>query len=624
MQNIEKFFAYRTYRPGQRELAEEVYKACKEGKILIAEAMSGFGKTAAVLSGTLAYAEEAGCKILYICRTKREVARVLEELSLLRSIVAIKASHIFSKYDYCLLMRANKKMVPQECFKWFCGFKVSNNLCSYFLNIANLGEDLERLVSELALQIPTHNTLLERCEGLHVCPYEVNRLIIADSNIIVAPYQYLFDESAKSVLFGNNLLIPKRTVLVIDEAHNLREVLRRIQNLTLSLSDITKAEEEAANLLPSDILSSVKLLEVRFRAVLSAHQYWKMDKEKFIDALSFNEDKVWLSNLAFELSTCTNVAWYSVATERALPFYMIKVGNFLAALLSSLNVNDLVLTKWENTVGLVKVNPTQGLYDTLSSFRSAILISATLSPSKLFIDSLGIDGPHTEVYNAKFNLPITVKTIIDTGVTTKYKCRSDQMYTRIASKIAAIFSSTNNNVGVFVPSYEVLERLAVKMKEVIPKNKLLLEERNLSSQEAEKLILRYGSERNNILLAVQGGHFSEGEDIKTGIMVAAIIVGLSLPPPSPLLYAEYSYLRSKGVKRRYLILSLIPALRRAIQSAGRHLRAPGKKGLVFFMDSRFNSKIVIGLMPSWLKQDIVSGDFEAQELKILVTKFLNS
>ncbi len=38
-------FAYESFRPGQRELAQRVYEASLSGETLVAEAMSGFGRT---------------------------------------------------------------------------------------------------------------------------------------------------------------------------------------------------------------------------------------------------------------------------------------------------------------------------------------------------------------------------------------------------------------------------------------------------------------------------------------------------------------------------------------------------------------------------------------------------
>jgi Rad3-related DNA helicase len=57
-----------------------------------------------------------------------------------------------------------------------------------------------------------------------------------------------------------------------------------------------------------------------------------------------------------------------------------------------------------------------------------------------------------------------------------------------------------------------------------------------------------------------------------------------------------------------MMLSLLPALRRAFQAAGRHVRSPGKRGLVFFFDERFGTQRSQELMPSWLRHDMVVGD----------------
>jgi DNA excision repair protein ERCC-2 len=75
---LEDRFAYQFFRPGQRELAQRVYEACTAGQTLVAEAMSGFGKTAAVLAGALTAAEETGSKVVFTCRTKRQIHRVVE------------------------------------------------------------------------------------------------------------------------------------------------------------------------------------------------------------------------------------------------------------------------------------------------------------------------------------------------------------------------------------------------------------------------------------------------------------------------------------------------------------------------------------------------------------------
>jgi Rad3-related DNA helicase len=78
------------------------------------------------------------------------------------------------------------------------------------------------------------------------------------------------------------------------------------------------------------------------------------------------------------------------------------------------------------------------------------------------------------------------------------------------------------------------------------------------------------------------------------------------------MYAEYA--RAKLSRHdTYLVVSLLPAVRKAVQAAGRHIRSPEKKGMVFFLDSRFHNAEIIEMMPSWLKQNVLVGDFGPKE-----------
>jgi DNA excision repair protein ERCC-2 len=103
-------------------------------------------------------------------------------------------------------------------------------------------------------------------------------------------------------------------------------------------------------------------------------------------------------------------------------------------------------------------------------------------------------------------------------------------------------------------------------------------------------------------------------------MDASVVVGLSLPPPSPTMYAEFA--DSEFNKHdTYLVVSLLPAVRKAIQSAGRHIRSPDKKGMVFLMDSRFNQPQILQMIPEWLKKDMRVGDFGPHEIETMVRDF---
>ncbi|HXW36709.1 MAG TPA: ATP-dependent DNA helicase [Nitrososphaerales archaeon] len=616
---IEDYFAYESFRPNQRELALKVHQNCQSGGVLLAEAMSGFGKTAAVLSGALCAAEETGSKVVYACRTKRQVSRVSEEIALLQKKRPIRAAAMYSKFDYCLLKATNHRPVPQDSFSWYCGFNVSNNLCSFFLNIALLGGRTTEYVDRISYSIPDHSSLLQQSMSAHVCPYEMVKLAVAQAAVIVVPYHFLFDPSSQPTLFGRNLIEPQKVALVVDEAHNLRDFLRSDRSASLTGKDLSRATEEAEQLMMTKTADSLKALTGFLNRVLDEATNWFLDRRSILTRMKQEFGDIWLQTLTFELNACSGAAWYAVSYGGRLPCYILRVGDFLNKLASP--SQELLLTKWDGVLGLVNTNPVEDLPTLIRSFQSSTLVSATVNPSEVFLRSIGIDSLLPSVYSVQVNGTVRVRTLLDTGVTTKYKTRSPQMYSRIAGKITAISSSVTGGIGVFAPSYAVLEPVYELTCARLHGRRTLREAPGLSASEANEIAESFRSERGCILFGVQGGRFSEGEDFRGDLMDASVVVGLSLPPPSPQLYAEYTFMKWKGEQQSYLMLALLPGLRKAFQAAGRHLRNPGKKGLVFLLDKRFDSPVVKDLMPSWLKSNMIHGDFSPPETDALVTSF---
>ncbi|MDA4132805.1 MAG: hypothetical protein OK454_06745, partial [Thaumarchaeota archaeon] len=337
----EDIFPYPSFRQGQKELARSVYLACKNGQRFVAEAMSGFGKTAAVLAGSISAAAEDDLQIIYVCRTKRQVFRVLEELNRFSRRLPVRATSLFSKYDYCLLRQRSYGVSP-ETFKWYCSFQTSNNLCSYFLNVPFNHDKIEKLVEAHTSGPGPISELLKRGTELHVCPYEVERLALARSTIIVTTYHYLLDANSRSMLITGDKTLEK-VVAVIDEAHNIRDFISGNSTITLSFSDVRDCVNDSRSLYLPRISSAISEIGERAAQFCSRNDHWLIRKDSFVAAITGTHAKDWLSDLVFELSTNAGVAWYSVATNRNLPASIIKLGGFLSALLSSLDSDDIAL-----------------------------------------------------------------------------------------------------------------------------------------------------------------------------------------------------------------------------------------------------------------------------------------
>lgn len=612
---IDDRFAYESFRPGQREFAERVHRGCVGGETLIAEAMSGFGKTAAVLAGALTAAEETGSRVVYACRTKRQIYRVVEEIARLQEKHPFKATSMLSKYDYCLLRR--HRSVPQESFGWYCTFNTSNNLCSYFMNVP-LTREFGRLVDGALARTPRHEDLIRRSEEIHVCPYEVTRLAMVQAQLTVVPYQYAFDPNASHILFDRSSLVRKQTMLVVDEAHNLRDFYRGIGSATITLGQLEGAAREARAMLMDEAARSISTLQRSIEQIIKGHVGWKLDRASVLERFRSDHGLAWLQNLAFELSMSSGAAWGSVIYERKLPSLILRVGDFLAKLTSS---SPDILVKWDDSLGLVDPDPVRGTAACLHGFRSSVLISATVNPSSVFARSVGLDPDQVKTYQASTAPSVTVRTAVDTGTTTRYKARTPEMYSKISCRVAAVINSTESAVGVFAPSYAVLQAIFDMVSRKVDGRNMVSEGPGLSNDKATEVFECFRSVEDSVLFAVQGGRFSEGEDFEGGAMGSIIVVGLAIPPPTPMMHAEYALMKRAGVQDAYLMLSRLPALRKAFQAAGRHVRNPGKRGLVFFLDERFGSPAAKELMPSWLRGDMTIGDLTPPTIEAFTRDF---
>jgi DNA excision repair protein ERCC-2 len=588
--------------------------------------MSGFGKTAAVLAGSLLAAAEDDLKIVYVCRTKRQVFRAMEELERFSKRLPVRAASLFSKYDYCL-QRERSFGVSPETFKWYCSFQTSNNLCSYFLNVPFNHKAIQRLVDDQIGSKPISD-LMESGKTLHVCPYEVERILLARARIIVTTYHYLLDQASRSVLLTGAFQSPSKVVAVVDEAHNVRDFISSNSTITLAFSDIEQCAKDSHNLYLDKVGSAISEINDRVKRLCPDDGHWLVDKGAFVKELSEHHPREWLSNLAFELSTNSGVAWYSVATGRNMPSSIIRFGSFLSNLLSSLDSDEISLVKSDRALFLTDTDPSKRFLGATTGLRSLILLSATINPSNLFLRSIGLDDS-TIVHSAVTSYKFRVKTVIDTDVSTRFKLRTTEMYSRIAQKIIAVCESTSGGVGIFAPSYGILESIrGLLLTQIEGKGArtIVVEKSGLTNEDSEEMMKTFKSNRGSLLLAVQGGRFSEGEDFPGDNMDVSIVVGLAIPPPSPITYASYRQLEKSRLDRHeaHLVLSLLPALRKAFQCAGRHIRNPGKVGMVFFLDSRFAEQKVTILMPSWLKEDIVKGNYSPEEIGIITRDFFSS
>lgn len=198
-----------------------------------------------------------------------------------------------------------------------------------------------------------------------------------------------------------------------------------------------------------------------------------------------------------------------------------------------------------------------------------------------------------------------ISALVCCGVTTAMRQRTKSMYSKIVNRTAEVVHNTPANVGVFTASYKVLARLLeAELKDTVDKP-VFSEYRGMSSRENDLLISRFKSYARRggaVLLGVQGGRASEGADYPGDQMNSVVVVGVPYAEPTPRIEKQIRYYEKRFPEHGRQYGYVLPALKKASQTAGRPIRTLKDKGAVIFLDYRFATEYCRQFLPSWIRQ----------------------
>ncbi|GLT37015.1 hypothetical protein SLA2020_113590 [Shorea laevis] len=247
IEDVTVYFPYDHIYPEQYSYMIELKRALDAKGHCLLEMPTGTGKTIALLSLITSYSlskPESPIKLIYCTRTVHEMEKTLAELKLLHKYqkehlgaqARILAIGLSSRKNLCVnpgvLSAENRDSVDAACRKltasWVRTMAAENPnvpTCEYF-------EDYERAGGE-ALLPPGVYTLQDlRAFGREKgwCPYFLARRMVQFANVIVYSYQYLLDPKVAGIISKE---LPKESVVVFDEAHNIDNVC--IEALSVSV-----------------------------------------------------------------------------------------------------------------------------------------------------------------------------------------------------------------------------------------------------------------------------------------------------------------------------------------------------------------------------------------------------
>ena len=618
-------FPFDNIRPGQVDFLKDCEKAFGKGMHLVAYAPTGIGKTVASLVPALAVALRKNKTVLFLTskqsqhrmavETLREIyenspaLRELLERSSHRRIASEKARSrstnlivvdVISKQDMCPRDFAGEF---HAVFNEFCKLGRKMKTCPY---LKGKGSETYRKIEEGILHV---EELVHVATSNMFCPHITALEIAQYAHVIVCDYNYLFSDMS-DIMLEKMALSPGNIIAIVDEAHNLpdrirghlsgditsnriRDALSELQEVDTQLHHFVKQMKGSFNRMFSSIgegretVIDKNILIEEVGSILKSTLDGPTDFKEFYERLIEEGEKRLDAGQA--MNSILHLGEFFKIWGQDLPG-TVRFGS----------------TKGKETLSYRLLDPSVISREVFETLYSAVLMSGTLFPPRMYADVLGLQHNRTVLkeYLSPFpreNRPVYVVN----NVTTLYKKRNPEMYSRMADHIRNAAKAANGNAAVFFPSYALLQEIEFELMENSSGKPLIIEERGMKKVEKERLYrkldrLQYMG--GGILLGVQGGSFSEGIDYPGGLLNMVIIVGIPLAPPSlevELLISYYKQLfgQSRGYKYSYML----PALSRVLQAAGRCIRSEEDRGVVILLDKRFGQSNFAGHFPGDFK-----------------------
>jgi DNA excision repair protein ERCC-2 len=565
-------FPFSKPRKGQTELISKIEESFQQKKHLMVQAPTGLGKTVGVLYPSLKDSLSRGLATVYLTPKNSQHGVAEEAVSHFQSQgCQVKSLTMTSKSKLC--MKAEPLCNPEYCeFARDYYDKIHEH---------NLKDEL-RKKKKLSAKV-----MKNLAEKYQVCPFELQLEAMDDYDVVICDYNYVFGE--RSVLHRMAkpyLALEGKCNLVIDEAHNIPSRTTSYYSPSLSGEALELMREDVERLPKKFSADGLILLQECLDIVKSVSP--KDGKGQIISPhgeLFAAQSENLQAFLTRYLDSDVEIKARDVVLR--LVFYWKEFTEILMDLTinpSTEFFTSFIPGKKYGTIKITCCDASAMIRPMYQGFENVVAFSATLKPFEYYSKLSGLESPKLE--KIEFQTPFSAahrKILVIPQISTKFSTR-EQNYIKVAETVERITQEKSGNYVVFFPSFDFLERTFQLLKS---DSRILKQKRFMKNEEVEGYleILREAA-YPSILLAVQGGVFSEGVDYPGNMLIGAFIVG----PPLPTFDFEREKIReyyqdrfSQGFDYTYVY----PAMAKAIQSAGRVIRTETDRGIIILLDDRF-------------------------------------
>ncbi len=589
------------YRPGQRELVRFISNTVDDGMSPVVEAGTGTGKTVSALAATLPTVLERGMKVIYLTRTKSQQKQVIREAAAIGHgilCVGLQGRTAAS----CPMMRDDPDLASgtsEEISKLCSEYKrrdAGECRCRFYANIEHT--DIDSWVERIREEHPEPEGFARLCEEAELCPYEMLKYALPHADVIAASYPFVFMPQILARLVDWIGIPLHRTVIVVDEAHNLPDYLRDVQTFEYSRAALDLAEKEARENGDSEVHEGLTVTDIVgvLREVLGyAVKEYLIDDDGILPPY-FLEDEL-MSRLGMTSVSIMRIVQAledigdSIAERkkqrRKLPrSYIGSMGRFMRAwLMGAEDCHVRLVLGGDNPCFQSYCMDPSGASDPLNECFASVHMSGTLEPIDAYIRDIGLDRAVPTTLNGFFPRE-NLLTLYSDEVSMRYEDRFiESNYARIRQLLYDTVNSVRVNTAVFFPSYQFMDRMLDDGVASDLGRDIYYERRDMPQEELMEVFDSFRTSEGSVLFCVTGGRISEGLDFPDKSLELAVLIGIPYPKPTAKMRAMTRYYDAKFGDGR-LYVSIIPASRKMRQSIGRLIRSETDRGVAVILDRR--------------------------------------
>lgn len=596
---------FATPRPGQETTQRDLTATFERHPLVLFEAPTGFGKTGVLLEFALGQLRSGHFdRALYL------TSKSTGQLQVVRTLTSMTASDPDSDSVSPLSAVHAQPVPPASTAPAVAAWHVRNKSehcvnpvfhcvresCSYLDNLAARWphSGLARFYRD-ERQARDLDTVRAAGRDARICPYEITRAALAFNDVWIGDYNYVFAPANRTLFFNQPGFDPARTLLLLDEAHNLPS---RVAD---AHSHLARADDARAVLAELDHLHSPTTL-------LRAWESWTLLVSALqpVDVL----DPALEADASDTLQKIADQLAVTPPDPSALGPQLSSIlwqAPQLAEWLANPALKKLLWTPRAAELHFTCIDASDAIGETLRSFGGAVFASATITPTDAFTTAIGLTTTppthlraHTPWRDQAYDIAV------DARVDTTFQHRS-RHYATTAATIAALHASSSSSiirhsssairhpsgsaatptVAVFFPSYAYAESIARLLTDTHPLRVALQPKlRDLAAQSAwvdESLAFA------DALFLVLGSSFAESIDALGGRITHAMVVGPALPEVNAVQRARLDEATRAGLTREQAFRRVyqIPGITRVNQALGRLVRAPDQRARVILHCKRF-------------------------------------